>query len=129
MKINVLNSILSCISKCIRFAAVVINKKIIFGLFVISFLGACTSPTAMLGPAYTLSSSGNAIQAGLNYGTQELISAYTGKSPIENLKEISSINKREKENIQKKTLESEDFYNLVKSKIENTERIFKSSSQ
>ena len=32
-----------------------IHKKIIFGLFIFSFLSACTSPTAMLGPAYTLS--------------------------------------------------------------------------
>ena len=41
-----------------------IHKKIIFGLFIISFLGGCTAPTAMFGPAYTLSSTGNIFQAG-----------------------------------------------------------------
>ena len=49
-----------------------IHKKIIFGLFLLSFLGACTSPTAMLGPAYTLTSTGNVFQAGFSYGSSEL---------------------------------------------------------
>ena len=106
-----------------------LNKKIFLGLLIISFLGACTSPTAMLGPAYTLSSSGNVFQAGLSYGTNELITNYTGKTPIENLKEISLTENNKSNNIQKKTLESEDFYFLVKSKIEKTNSILKSSNQ
>ncbi len=129
MKIGCINSTLSCIKKCIRFFVAMITKKIIFGLFVLGLLGACTTPTAMLGPAYTLSSTGNVLQAGFSYGTNEMITAYTGKSPIENLKEISSIEKNNTQNIQKKTLESEDFYLLVKSKIEKTSGIFKLSSQ
>ena len=40
---------------------IMINKKIIFGLFLISTLGACGAPTAMLGPAYTFSSTGSAL--------------------------------------------------------------------
>ena len=78
MKISALNSTLSCIIKCIRFLNMITNKKIILGLFVFSFLGACSSPTAMLGPAYTLSSSGNVFQAGLNYGSNQMITMYTG---------------------------------------------------
>jgi len=54
-----------------------------------------------------------------------LITAYTGKTPIENLKEIAPA----KKNIQKQTLESEDFYNLVKNKIDKTGGIIKLSSQ
>ena len=92
-------------------------KKIIFGLFVTCFLGACTAPTAMLGPAYTLTSSGNIAQAGFSYGSNVLITSYTGKSPIENLEEITKKNLQTKKNIQKKTLESEDFQQLVKNKI------------
>ena len=101
-----------------------INKKIIFGLFIVSLLGACTSPTAMLGPAYTFSSSGNVIQTGLNYGSNQMITHYTGKTPIENLKEVS-----QKKNIKKKTLESNEFYLLVKSKIEKTSGILNLSNQ
>ena len=53
MKITNISSTLSCTSKCIRFELAVINKKTIFGLITVIFLGACTAPTAMLGPAYT----------------------------------------------------------------------------
>jgi hypothetical protein len=106
-----------------------INKKIIFGLFIVSLLGACTSPTAMLGPAYTFSSSGNVIQTGLNYGSNQMITHYTGKTPIENLKEVSQKKKVQKTNIKKKTLESNEFYLLVKSKIEKTSGILNLSNQ
>jgi len=128
MKINVFNSILSCILKCIRFMITVINKKIIFGLFILSSLGACATPTAMLGPAYTLTATGNVAQAGLSYGSNELITAYTGKTPIENLEEITSKNISNKKNIQKQTLESEDFYQLVKNKIEKRKGTIKLSN-
>ena len=82
----------------------------------------------MLGPVYTMSSSGNIYHAGFSFGSNELITKYTGKTPIENLKEIS-IKEQEENNIQKKTLESEDFHNLVKSKIEVTGNLLKSSTQ
>ena len=128
MKIKLLdkkiNSTLSCISKCLRFFGM-IHKKIIFGFFTLSFLAGCASPTAMLGPAYTLTSSGSVLQAGLSYGSNEMITMYTGKTPIENVKEITSNQK----NIQKETLESEDFYILVKNKIDKTGAIIKKSNQ
>ena len=121
---EIINSTLSCISKCLRFFGM-IHKKIIFGFFTLSFLAGCTSPTAMLGPAYTLTSTGNILQAGLSYGSNEMITMYTGKTPIENVKEITSNQK----NIQKETLESEDFYILVKNKIDKTGAIIKKSNQ
>ena len=129
MKIKALTSTLSCIAKCIRFSVAMYNKKIILGLFIVSFLGACASPTAMLGPAYTLTSSGNVIQAGLSYGSNEMITMYTGKTPLENLQEISSIEQKKRKNIHKKTLESEDFYILVKQNVEKTNKILNSSNQ
>ena len=129
MKIKLLdliyNSTLSCISKCLRFFEM-IQKKIILGLLIFSFLGACTSPTAMLGPMYTLSSKGSALQAGFSYGSNELITMYTGKTPFENIQEITEVDKK---NIHKKTLESEDFYILVKNKIEKNRNIIKLSNQ
>ena len=128
MKISLLqqlfNSTLSCICKCLRFS-LMIHKKIIFWLLVSAFLSGCTSPTAMLGPAYTLTSSGNIYQAGLTFGSNEMITRQTGKTPIENIQELS-VNKK---NIQKQTLESEDFYILVKNKIDKTKNIFKKSNQ
>ena len=125
MKIKAKSSTLSCITKCIRFALIMINKKIIFGLLVFSVLGACTSPSAMLGPAYTLSSSGSVFQAGFSYGSNQLITTYTGKTPIENLKDVTF----QEENIEKQTLESNDFYILVKNRIEKTNSILNLPSQ
>ena len=106
-----------------------INKKVIFGLFLLSMLGACGAPTAMLGPAYTFTTTGNITQAGLSYGSDKLITSYTGKTPIENLEDITSKNLSVKKNIQKQTLQSEDFYQLVKSKIEMTKGKIKLSNQ
>ena len=120
------SSTLSCIAKCLRFFSNMIHKKIFFGLFLVGLLGACTAPTAMLGPAYTLTSSGSVVQAGFSYGTSELVSAYTGKTPMENLIEIAST---ENINIHKQTLESEDFKKLVEKRIQNTNNILKSINQ
>ncbi|MBD1144312.1 hypothetical protein IDH17_00510 [Pelagibacterales bacterium SAG-MED37] len=106
-----------------------INKKVIFGLFLLSMLGACGAPTAMLGPAYTFTTTGNIAQAGLSYGSDKLITSYTGKTPIENIEDITSKNLSVKKNIQKQTLQSEDFYQLVKSKIEMTKGKIKLSNQ
>jgi len=128
MKIRLLdelfNTTLSCITKCLRFFKM-IHKKIILGVSTLIFLSGCTSPTAMLGPVYTLTSTGSINQASLSYGSNELITMYTGKTPVENIKEITLTEK----NLKKKTLESEDFYILVKNKIDKTGSIFKKSNQ
>ena len=129
MEINITSSNLSCTLKCLRIIQIMINKKILFGLIIISFLGACSSPTAMIGPAYTLSSTGSIYNAGLTYGSNEFITQYTGKTPIENLKTISSVEDLNSKNIQKQTLESEDFYQLVKGKIEKTGSLINLSNQ
>ena len=102
------------------------GKKIVFGLAILSFLSACTSPTAMLGPAYTLSTTGNVLQASLSYGSNEMITTYTGKTPLENIKEIALKNKK---NVKKDTLESKEFYNLVKKNIEEANKIIQSINQ
>ena len=90
------------------------------------FLGACASPSAMLGPAYTFGTTGNTLQTGFTYGSNELITQYTGKSPLENLKDTNLI---EEKNIKKKTLQSEDFYILVKNKIEKTNNLLNKFNQ
>ena len=95
-----------------------ICKKKIFVLTILCFLNACTSPTAMLGPVYTFSSTGSIYQSGLSYASNELIEKTTGKTTIENIKDLKL--EKKKENIQRKTLESEEFYFLVKKKFENT---------
>ena len=128
MKISAFNSTLSCILKCIRFLTIMLNKKLIFALIAFGFLEGCTAPTAMLGPAYTFTATGgNVFQTGLTYESGKLIKTYTGKTPIENIQEITS--KNQEKNIEKQTLESEDFYILVKNKIEKANNILNLSTQ
>ena len=123
LEIN-LNTTLSCKLKCLKFFNM-IYKKITLGLFSLIFLGACTTPTAMLGPAYTLTSSGNVLQAGFSYGSSELVTMYTGKTPMENVIEITS----SENNIQKDTLESDDFKHLIISRVEKAYRILNNSNR
>ena len=120
---QIYTSILSCTWECLMFL-IMIHKKIIYSLIALYFLAGCTSPTAMIGPVYTLSSTGSIFQTGLSYGSNEIITRSTGKTPIENVIEISS-----KKNIQKQTLESDDFYFLVKNRIDKTSVILKKSNQ
>ena len=127
MKNSLNNSTLSCISKCIGFVITMISKKIILGIFIVSLLSGCSSPTAMLGPVYTLTSTGNVYQTGFSYGSNQLITKYTGKTPIENLKNIEV--KDIKKNTLKETLESEDFYQLVNGRIKKTREILNFSNQ
>lgn len=126
MKNKYFATTLSCVVKCIGYRVRVINKKLIFVLLGLIFLTSCGTPTAMLGPAYTLTSSGNVVQAGMSYGSNEMITMYTGKTPIENIKKISSL---EKDNIQKLTLEGEEFYNLINKRVKKTHSILNLSNQ
>ena len=127
MKNSLNNSTLSCISKCIGFVITMVSKKIILGIFIVSLLSGCSSPTAMLGPVYTLTSTGNVYQTGFSYGSNQLITKYTGKTPIENLKNIEV--KDIKKNTLKETLESDDFYQLVNGRIKKTREILNFSNQ
>ena len=121
---TIFNSTLSCNSKCLRFFSM-IHKKIFIGLFLLGFLSACGAPTAMIGPVYTFTSTGSLTQAGMTFGSNELITSNTGKTPIENLEELTS----DKKNIQKNTLKSDDFQQLVKNRIEKTRQIINLSNQ
>ena len=80
------------------------------------FLNGCVQNTALLGPAYTLSSTGNALQAGLSYGTSYAVKQITGKSPSENAEIIL-------EKIEERADTNEDpniFFKTVKKHIEKS---------
>ena len=114
MKIKVFSSPLSCIFKCIGFLLTVINKKIILALAFVSLLNGCVQNTAMLGPAYTFSSSGSVLQTGLSYGSNKV---YTKYKKEKNDKELEETMKREKRNHKLK--------NLLKAQITKTRKKLK----
>ena len=102
-----------------------ILNKIIAGLFLLFFLNGCVQSAALLGPAYSLVSTGNIYQAGLSYGSSQAVKKITGKSTTENIKSFVDDNKikvEEKES-------QEEFFALVKSRIEKTSKIIKSANQ
>ena len=86
-------------------------KKIILGVFITVFLSGCAQNAALLGPIYTLSTTGNIYQAGASYGSNRVITSLTGKSTTENIKELIVIKKDDSE-----------FEKLVKRQIKDTRK-------
>ena len=102
-----------------------ILKKIIAGLFLLLFLNGCVQTASLLGPAYTLTSTGNIYQAGLSYGSNQAVKRITGKSPTEN---IQSLVENKNKKIEEKE-KQEEFFTLVKNRIEKTSKIIKLANQ
>ena len=101
-------------------------RKILTSLLLTLFVSGCAETMALLGPASTSLGGGNVAQTAISTAVNISIKKQTGKTPMENVIEIASTDKN---NIQKKTLESEDFKNLVISKVKKTNTILKNSNQ
>ena len=93
-------------------------KKIIIIIFLVSFLNGCAQNAALLGPAYTLATSGNIYHAGFTYGGNEIVTKTTGKSMVQNIKESITPKK-----------EDSDFQKLVKRNVEKTRKKLNFSNQ
>jgi len=88
------------------------------------FLTGCLQNTALLGPAFTVASTGNVYQAGLSYGSSQAIKKMTGKTPTENIKSFL-INK----NIKVEEESNDEFFALAKIKIEKQSKILNLANQ
>jgi len=95
-----------------------ILKNLAVAIFFVSFLCGCAQNAALLGPAYTLATSGNIYHAGFTYGGNEIITKSTGKSVAENIKEGLAPKK-----------EDTNFQKLVKKNIEETRKKLNLSNQ
>ena len=95
-----------------------ILKKLNIGILTIGLLSGCAQNAALLGPAYTLATTGNAYHAGFTFATNEVITKTTGKSAAQNFKEIITIKKKDTE-----------FEKLVKENIKKTRMKLKLSNQ
>ena len=93
-------------------------KKLIIMIFLVSFLNGCAQNAAILGPAYTLATSGNIYQAGFTYGGNEIVTKTTGKSMAQIIKESITAKKKDS-----------DFKKLVKRNIEKTRKKLNFSNQ
>ena len=103
-----------------------ILKKIIISAFAMCFLTGCLQNMAFLGPALTVASTGSVYQAGLSYGSSQVIKKMTGKTPTENVKSFLDSNNttvKEEEKIH------DEFFVLVKDKIEKKSNILNLANQ
>ena len=89
-----------------------ILKKVISSIFVIFFLTGCLQNTVLLGPAVTIASTGSVYHAGLSYGSSKAITKVTGKTPLENIKNL--LDKDEDKEKEKNTNKANDFFEMVK---------------
>jgi len=76
-----------------------------------TLLGGCAQTTAVIGPLYTLSTTGNIYQAGLSYGSDKAITTFTGKSSLENFEDLLKAKKQDS-----------DLRKLVKKQIKETRK-------
>ena len=102
-----------------------ILKKIIISAFVMCFLTGCLQNTALLGPGLTIASTGNVYQAGLSYGSSKVIKKMSGKTPTENVKSFLDSNNT---TIKKEEI-NDEFFALVKNKIEKKSNILNLANQ
>ena len=71
--------------------------KISFIFFYLIFLSGCLQSTALLGPSMTVATTGNVLQAGIQYGANTAIKNETGKDTLEHLKDaVESQSKSQK---------------------------------
>ena len=90
--------------------------KIVLALLVLLFFTGCVQPTTLLGPIYTIGTTGNVLQAGASYGTSYAVKKMTGKTVSENVNtfvDTEQLKKELKEN-------SDDFFRIVKKHVKKS---------
>ena len=92
-----------------------IKKKIIIGLFLLCFLNGCVQSTVLLGPAITIGTTGNVVQAGVQLGTNHAIKQETGKDAFTHISDAVDKDKRKKSF-------NKNFVKLLESRIKKTRK-------
>ena len=93
-------------------------KKIIVITISFVLLGACAQTTALLGPAISMGSTGNVIQAGFSYGTNMVVKQTTGKVPSEHVFLYIEEKKEEKKLEKRDAKIRKEMVNYLQSHIE-----------
>ena len=97
------------------------NKKVAFILMSVVLLTGCVQSTAFLGPAIIVAATGNIVQAGFTYGTNEVFKKETGKDTIQYVSNLlQPEDKKLLESGDKKITIDEDLIALVESSIKKT---------
>lgn len=93
--------------------------KIVLAILVLFFFNGCAQHVSLLGPFYTLGTTGNALQAGASYGSSHAIKKLRSKNASQ------KINNSLKENRLKDDLKenSDEFFNAIKTYVKRSNRI------
>ena len=82
-------------------------------------MNACAQSTALLGPAITIGTTGNVLQAGLTYGSNIAVKEATGKLPGEHVS-LYVENKKEEKKLKRDMISYLDNHiKEVRSKLSN----------
>jgi hypothetical protein len=99
--------------------------KIVLALLVLLFFTGCVQPTTLLGPIYTIGTTGNVLQAGASYGTSYAVKKMTGKTVSENVNtfvDTEELKEELKEN-------PDEFFRIVKKHAKKSKEIIITTSQ
>ena len=88
--------------------------------FTFILISGCFQSTTMIGPAFTLASTGNVVQAGFNYSANKAIKDNTGKTSTEHLMSSIEEKKIKKKEINRINKIKKEFVILVKSNFKKT---------
>jgi len=90
-------------------------KKIYFLVLISIFLSGCIQSSALLGPGVTIATTGNVMQAGLQYGANSAIKKETGKDALTHLKDAVN-EEQDNQKLEKK------IRNIAKNTIDKVKR-------
>tara|TARA_B100000767_G_C19516273_1_gene430510 strand:+ start:345 stop:647 length:303 start_codon:yes stop_codon:yes gene_type:complete len=88
-------------------------KNTAIGVLLISILSGCAQNIALLGPAVTIGTTGNIMQAGIQYGTNQAVKRETGKDALTYISDVV-----EEEHKKKKF--NKQFVELLEKNIKKT---------
>ena len=92
-------------------------KKIYLLVLISIFFSGCIQSTALLGPSITIATTGNVMQAGLQYGANTAIKKETGKDALTYLKDAVEV-EQDSQKLQKKIKNfTQNTINRVKKKL------------
>ena len=92
-------------------------KKIYLLVLISIFFSGCIQSTALLGPSITIATTGNVMQAGLQYGANTAIKKETGKDALTHLKDAVEL-EQDNQKLQKKIKNfTQNTINRVKKKL------------
>tara|TARA_E500000081_G_scaffold148669_1_gene174477 strand:+ start:65 stop:361 length:297 start_codon:yes stop_codon:yes gene_type:complete len=92
-------------------------KKIYLLVLISIFFSGCIQSTALLGPSITIATTGNVMQAGLQYGANTAIKKETGKDALTHLKDAVEV-EQDSQKLQKKIKNfTQNTINRVKKKL------------